>query len=437
MWQVRFAARVLSALFAMALSLLPDCSCDNLGRIALSAPQSGGGRQFIDAEQRQRFFHGINAVVKGPPWIPAAAAFDAQTSLCDYDMQLLQSLGVNVIRLGVMWPAVEPVEGVYNDTYLEAVASIVTNAASHGIYTLLDMHQDSLSELFCGEGVPAWALLHMRDVLPLPEPIGPRFNDSDFESDSCGIPGCRWPTRQACAAHSWGSMQFSDACGQGYSELWHTGGSDFERSLLFKWASVLAHVAAYFKNFTSVLGLEIVNEPFSGNVFRDPLLLLPGWADAHVLQAAYNLAVPVIRKSNDDILIFFAGTTWSNLGDGFVQVPGGADYSNRSVLAFHYYEPPQVGLQRSPSPAPSANTRVLACRSRRARSSTFAGSLLWPSSFRCGYHAAPDLPPPANQTTSFNAANAIEHRSFTPFSAARCSRSSARPATTAVLRTTR
>ncbi len=43
---------------------------------------------------------------------------------------------------------------------------------------------------------------------------------------------------------------------------------------------------------------------------RDPLLLIPGWAHANVLQIAYNFAVPVIRNSNDHILIFFAGTTW-------------------------------------------------------------------------------------------------------------------------------
>ena len=31
-------------------------------------------------------------------------------------------------------------------------------AAEYGIYTLLDMHQDVLSEKFCGEGIPDWAV---------------------------------------------------------------------------------------------------------------------------------------------------------------------------------------------------------------------------------------------------------------------------------------
>ena len=32
------------------------------------------------------------------------------------------------------------------------------SSGKHGIYTLLDMHQDVLSHKFCGEGVPDWAV---------------------------------------------------------------------------------------------------------------------------------------------------------------------------------------------------------------------------------------------------------------------------------------
>ncbi len=31
-------------------------------------------------------------------------------------------------------------------------------AGTYGIYTILDMHQDILSEKFCGEGIPDWAV---------------------------------------------------------------------------------------------------------------------------------------------------------------------------------------------------------------------------------------------------------------------------------------
>ncbi len=70
----------------------------------------------------------------------------------------LQQLGENAIRLGVMWHGAEPTRGNYNSTYLDSVQSIVENAAKYEIYTLIGMHQDLLSEKFCGEGIPSWAV---------------------------------------------------------------------------------------------------------------------------------------------------------------------------------------------------------------------------------------------------------------------------------------
>lgn len=53
-------------------------------------------------------FHGVNAVVKGPPWIPENSFFDKFISLTKEDYELLSDLGLNIIRLGTMWPGVEP-----------------------------------------------------------------------------------------------------------------------------------------------------------------------------------------------------------------------------------------------------------------------------------------------------------------------------------------
>ena len=66
----------------------------------------------------------------------------------------MKSFGLNMIRLGTMWPGIEPVKGQYNETYISLIKTIAEEAANYGIYTLLDMHQDVLSEAFCGEGIP-------------------------------------------------------------------------------------------------------------------------------------------------------------------------------------------------------------------------------------------------------------------------------------------
>ena len=148
-----------NALSFIVFSLLV---CDGLGsetplsKIALKATDSGR-RVFVETDTgREIIFHGVNAVVKGSPWIPSTE-FDIDTSLSERDHETLADLGVNVYRLGAMWPGVEPNRGEYNKTYVEQMQKIVSSASEYGIYTLLDMHQDVLSEKFCGEGVPAWA----------------------------------------------------------------------------------------------------------------------------------------------------------------------------------------------------------------------------------------------------------------------------------------
>ncbi len=57
--------------------------------------------RMVDSLGRERFFHGMNVVVKGPPWIPQIHGFDPQWSFSEEDMQTFQSLGWNAMRSGI------------------------------------------------------------------------------------------------------------------------------------------------------------------------------------------------------------------------------------------------------------------------------------------------------------------------------------------------
>ena len=91
-------------------------------------------------------------MVKGPPWRPSIHEYNANHSLVAQDFELLASIGVNTLRLGVIWQAVEPIRGIYNETYIDELVQIVRHAGEFGIYTLLDFHQvrpDRIKHCIC------------------------------------------------------------------------------------------------------------------------------------------------------------------------------------------------------------------------------------------------------------------------------------------------
>jgi endoglycosylceramidase len=111
-------------------------------------------RMMRDADGAAVIFHGVNVVYKVDPYIPSSGDFDPQDSLNDKDIADLKKWGMNFVRLGVMWEAVERTAGVYDDDYLTKVEALINKLGEAGIYTLVDMHQDVLARYMCGEGMP-------------------------------------------------------------------------------------------------------------------------------------------------------------------------------------------------------------------------------------------------------------------------------------------
>ena len=113
------------------------------------------GERFYDPFGRQLTLHGVNAVYKIHPYIPSTGdEFDSENSLNLEDIHNLRNWGMNFVRLGVMWEAVETSPGVYNSTYLEEVSKLVDTMGQNGIYTMIDAHQDVMARITCGEGIP-------------------------------------------------------------------------------------------------------------------------------------------------------------------------------------------------------------------------------------------------------------------------------------------
>lgn len=136
-------------------------------------PLQSDGAHIVDAAGRQVLLRGANVNSLGEYWqgLPAVAPTIPLTAT---DWDTMASHGFSVIRLIVTWSRVEPTRGVIDDTYLDAVDATIRTAADHGIYTVIDMHQDAYSAFISTtdpitcpagtqpargwDGAPAWAV---------------------------------------------------------------------------------------------------------------------------------------------------------------------------------------------------------------------------------------------------------------------------------------
>jgi len=280
--------------------------------------------QFIDSFGRQRFFRGMNVVFKGPPYYPPTDQYNPLDSFSIEDVKLLSDLNVNIIRLGVEWAGFEPVRDVYDEVYIQKIKDIVEMCDAHGIYVILDMHQDLLSPRFCGEGVPDW----FHENLPptnFPSPLLPPFSDSDKNG---------YPSREDCNKTFWFNYYSSQAVGESFQHLY-----DNTDGLALSFARFWKRVALEFKNNKNIVGYELMNEPFNGDTFKNPEFKNAQTADLKNLEPFYNLIHSEIRSVDESTLVFFdlAIGDSRRYTSGFLQAPGGKKYASRSVISYHHY----------------------------------------------------------------------------------------------------
>jgi endoglycosylceramidase len=210
---------------------LVGCAIPPSSPAAPALPLGHAGRWITDARGRVVILHGTNMVYKLPPYYPAAAGFDAKAAA------FLRSNAFNAVRVGVIWKALEPQPGVYADAYLEQIEQTVALLAQKGIVSLLDFHQDMYNEKYQGEGFPDWAV--QDDGLPNEPKVG--FPNNYFVN----------PALQRAFDNFWANRPGPDGIG-----------------LQDHYAAAWAHVAGRFAGNRSVLGYDILNEPFMGSEWQ-------------------------------------------------------------------------------------------------------------------------------------------------------------------------
>ena len=263
-----------------------------------SLPLGHAGRWITDAHGRVLIVHGTNMVYKLAPYYPQAIGFDAD------DAAFLRSIGFDAVRVGVLWQAVEPRPGVYDDGYLSQIAATVRTLARYGIVSLLDFHQDQYNQRFQGEGFPDWSV---QDDGLAPEP------QLGFGADYVGMP----------------------ALERAFDHFWEDSAGPGGVGLQERYAAAWRHVAQRFAGNRNVLGYELMNEPWPGSIWSSCAQTqgCPTF-DTGPFAAFYHLAIGAIRKADRRTLIWYEPQVLFNYGSATNLPPLG---DPRLGFAFHDY----------------------------------------------------------------------------------------------------
>lgn len=186
------------------------------------------GDRFVDSRGRQVIFHGLNVVRKNDTW-------GSYAWLDEKGYAAMHAWGVNCIRLGFTWAAIEPEPGVYSEECLKFLERHIAWAERHGINVLLDLHHDLYAMRF-SDGAPDWAVL--TDGLP-------HVADGQSWSDAYVTS----PAVQRAMDNFYANKPGPDGVGlqEHYARAWRK-------------------VAERFAQNANVIGYDLMNEPFAGSV---------------------------------------------------------------------------------------------------------------------------------------------------------------------------
>jgi endoglycosylceramidase len=283
--QVLTIAIAAAAVFAPAAGAAP------------ALPLGHAGRWITDAHGRVVVLHGINMVYKVAPFAPDAAGFGED------DARFLAAEGYDTVRVGVIYKAVEPMPGVYDDAYIARIKRTVDILGRHGIVSLVDFHQDMYNERFQGEGWPDWAVFD--DGLPAEPKLG-------FSQNYVAMPAL-----QRAYDNFYANVKASDGIGieDHYAAAWR-------------------RVAARFARDRNVLGFDLFNEPWPGTAWQDCVNTSGCPASDAKLAAFTAKTLAAIRKVDRTHLVFYEPFVLFNFGAGTSIAPFG---DRRTAMSFHDY----------------------------------------------------------------------------------------------------
>lgn len=258
-------------------------------------PLGHQGRWFTDLAGRVVLPRGVNFVEKWAPFTPEADGFN------DDDASLIAANGFNTVRLGVVFGFLMPQPGEIDHTYLDSIAKTVNILGRHGLFVLVDFHQDGYGPAVTGNGMPEWATL--TDGLPNPQIPFPLYYLQN-------------PALQRAFENFWANRPGPDGV-----------------PLQQHYAEAMQAVARRFVGDRHVLGYEAMNEPWPGANWQPCIAGCPQLEQQ--LLGPFDARMTAAVRAVDPIHpVFVEPFALFNIGQAPTSLPGAG---SRNVLAPHVY----------------------------------------------------------------------------------------------------
>lgn len=142
--------------------------------VTLRPLSTSSDRRIVDDHGRDVLLRGANVNSLGEYW-QGVPSVPTTIPLTETDWEAMAAHGFSAIRLLITWSRVEPTRGAVDQAYLDQVDEYVRAAAAHGMYSVIDMHQDAYTATISTadpttcpagtgpakgwDGAPAWATL--------------------------------------------------------------------------------------------------------------------------------------------------------------------------------------------------------------------------------------------------------------------------------------
>ncbi|MEU6125015.1 cellulase family glycosylhydrolase [Streptomyces sp. NPDC047123] len=287
-----------AVVLAVAAALLVAVGPRGAG--AGEADTASGHRWITDRQGRALVLRGLSTAssakqaADGMPWIEEKDVARER-----------RALGTNFVRFLLQWRSVEPAPGTYDRAYLERVAERVRWYGERGYHVLLDMHQDLYGPKVGGNGAPAWA------------------------TETDGL--------TSAATDPWELGYAEPGTVRAFDRFWGTveGGG---RDLRGHYVGALREVARFFADDDTVIGYDLMNEPWGGSV-QGPAF------EAGPLARLYQDGIDAVRTVDRDHWIFVEpsaiGANWG-FANGLPRLddPRGDGDAARIAYAPHLYPLP-------------------------------------------------------------------------------------------------